>query len=520
MDLERYRKEAKALLKAFRAGAAEASARAEAVLGARARERFRLADAQHVIAVERGHRTWPELKHAAETAAPERPVARIGLQPVSFYEERAEELAAGIAAGDEESLALARAYVPRGVNDPHIVVAREYGFETWRALVAGVERVRSEHEGQREGSPEVLAALAAIRDGDVQRLRVLLDEHPALAGRAHRGAWQTLLEAIAQPDAVGERLGVDLGVDPGVVRLLIERSDDLDGPLNLAACFNRAELVRMLLDAGADPAPDPSRGLTPLETALYHGARGSAELLAEREISPLALWSAAALGRVDLMARLQGTAGAVAHRPNLADVGWPPAPPAAGDEQTILDEALCFAALNGRDESVEWLIERGASPSGAPYLGATPLHFAVQFFRPSTVQLLLAAGADPTRRDRIHDGTPAGWARHLGHTMLAGLIEGIDTDRSYLPGEPVRLRVEFRRFPYIGDGGRAVELAGRPPGWQAAAESIARDRIVNIGRNGVVSLPVVRDGPGYDAIVERIADASVDLYEELLELTD
>ncbi len=75
-------------------------------LGARA---FRLADAQHVIAVEHGYRTWPAPKRAAETAAPERPVARIRLQPVSFYEERAEELAAGIAAGDDESFARARA---------------------------------------------------------------------------------------------------------------------------------------------------------------------------------------------------------------------------------------------------------------------------------------------------------------------------------------------------------------------------------------------------------------------------
>jgi hypothetical protein len=518
--LERYRKEAKALLKAFRAGAAEASARAEAVLGDRARERFRLADAQHVVAVEHGYPTWPALKHAAETAAPERPVGRIGLQPVSFYEERAKALAAGIAARDEESLARARAYVPRGADDPYVVVAREYGFETWRALVASVERVRSENEGQREGSPEVVAALAAIRDGDVERLRLLLDEHPALAGRPHRGAWQSLLEAVAQPDAVGEGLGVELGVEAGIVRLLIERSDDLDGPLNLAACFNRGELVRMLLAAGADPAPDPARGLTPLETALYHGARESAEQLAERDISPLALWSAAALGRVDLLARLQTTPAAVAHRPNLADVGWPPAPPAAGDEQTILDEALCFAALNGRDVAIEWLLDRGASPSGSPYLGVTPLHFAVQFSRPSTVQLLLSAGADPTRRDQIHGGTPAGWARYLGRTMLAGLIDGIDTGRSYLPGEPVRLRVEFRRFPYVGDAGRAVALAGRPPGWQAVAENITRDRTVNISRNGVLSLPVVRDGPGFDAIVERIADASVELYEELLELSD
>jgi ankyrin repeat protein len=106
---------------------------------------------------------------------------------------------------------------------------------------------------------------------------------------------------VAQPDVVGERLGSTLGVEPAVVEPLISRSDDLDGPLGLAACFDRSELVAMLLQAGADPAPDPHRGLTRLETALYHGSIAAVELLVHHTISPLALWSAAALGRLDLM---------------------------------------------------------------------------------------------------------------------------------------------------------------------------------------------------------------------------
>src|SRR4029077_14528028 len=85
------------------------------------------------------------------------------------------------------------------------------------------------------------------------------------------------------------------------VEVLSRHAAKLDGALNLAACFNRAELVRMLVDAGADPAPAPAKGLTPLETALYHGAREAAETLAARAISPYALWSVAALGRIDLL---------------------------------------------------------------------------------------------------------------------------------------------------------------------------------------------------------------------------
>ncbi len=62
--MEYHRKQAKALVRAYRGGEPEALNRAEAVLGTRARERFLLSDAQHVVAREHGFRTWGELKQA------------------------------------------------------------------------------------------------------------------------------------------------------------------------------------------------------------------------------------------------------------------------------------------------------------------------------------------------------------------------------------------------------------------------------------------------------------------------
>lgn len=64
--MEYHRKQAKALVRAYRAGEREAVRRVEAILGDRARERFLLSDAQHVVAREQGYRTWHELKHAQE----------------------------------------------------------------------------------------------------------------------------------------------------------------------------------------------------------------------------------------------------------------------------------------------------------------------------------------------------------------------------------------------------------------------------------------------------------------------
>jgi hypothetical protein len=61
MNVEHCRKDAKALLRAVRAGDAGALARARAVRGERVEQRFVLSDAQHVVANERGYRSWPAL---------------------------------------------------------------------------------------------------------------------------------------------------------------------------------------------------------------------------------------------------------------------------------------------------------------------------------------------------------------------------------------------------------------------------------------------------------------------------
>jgi hypothetical protein len=65
-NLEFIRKQAKALAHDYRAGEPDAVERAERVLGDRARTRFGLSDAQHVVAREHGYRIWPELKRSLD----------------------------------------------------------------------------------------------------------------------------------------------------------------------------------------------------------------------------------------------------------------------------------------------------------------------------------------------------------------------------------------------------------------------------------------------------------------------
>jgi hypothetical protein len=70
VNLEHCRKDAKRLLRAVTAAEPEGLARAEAVLGDRLRRRFGLSDAQHVVAVERGYRSWPALARGIRGSTP------------------------------------------------------------------------------------------------------------------------------------------------------------------------------------------------------------------------------------------------------------------------------------------------------------------------------------------------------------------------------------------------------------------------------------------------------------------
>jgi hypothetical protein len=390
-NLAWYRKAAKQLHGAVAEHDPAALERAREVLGERVAERVLLADAQHVIAQEHGYRSWPDFQAIVRSRSEDdRPVDRIGLGDESGYDERARRLQEELGAGRDDALRRVRAYVPRlqslsdatlteaGLErrDARLVVAREYGFRTWRELVAGVRELTA--------------------------------------------AWR----------AQGGR---QLDVDAMSVEALVEAGSDLDGPLRLAICNGRVELMQSLLKHGARlEGTDPVLGLTPLATAVYYRQPEAADLLLAHGAHAGPIWLAAGCG---LVARVEGwfapdgslRPDAGDPRPNLADVHWPPAPPPRDDVADILGEALCHAAHNGRDAVIEALLARGVSVDARPYLGMTSLHFAVTADRLETARLLLERGCDLTLRDEIHGGTPLEWCLHLGRPRLRALLEQAST---------------------------------------------------------------------------------------------
>lgn len=180
-------------------------------------------------------------------------------------------------------------------------------------------------------------------------------------------------------------------------------------------------LMELLLERGADP---DARGGGVMMGALYYREGEAARYLAGAGAT-LDVVAAAALGDLE---RLEGFLGLtpveLASRPRLvhyARTRWPAGLDPDEEARHLLGLALVYAALHGREESMQRLLGAGVDPDHRPPFehGATPLHWAVMGDHPGAVRVLLDAGADPGARDREFHSTPAGWAAHLGRLRAA-----------------------------------------------------------------------------------------------------
>ena len=217
----------------------------------------------------------------------------------------------------------------------------------------------------------------------------------------------TMLELMTQPEG-----GVP---SPEIVGVLIDAGAYLDRALNLAGCWNLADLCTQLLAAGADPAARADAGITPLESAAMHSSTEAAGVLVAHGLHRRTLWLAAAAGLLAEVQRWVGPDGSLLadpgpYRPDWADVGRPAGAPPTYDPAEIVGEAFVFAALNDRRGVVDCLLDAGVDIDSRPYQETTALHFAIQFQRPDMVRHLLDRGASVTIEDANFGSDAAGWA--------------------------------------------------------------------------------------------------------------
>jgi hypothetical protein len=181
---------------------------------------------------------------------------------------QAKKLARGIAAGDAYAIARARAQLPRAKlplsqRDAQLVLAREYGFPGWQDLVKEVK--------QRLGRGlewAVSEARRRIHDNDVQGLRHLLAEYPALL------SWRADTH------------------DGGLLGMATGSYGDSFDPAR-EQVFTRAACAELLIDAGAVVAQSVLDGL------IFSRTRGLLDLFHRKGLLPQSLKFFAALGDID-----------------------------------------------------------------------------------------------------------------------------------------------------------------------------------------------------------------------------
>jgi hypothetical protein len=181
---------------------------------------------------------------------------------------QAKKLARDIAAGDAGAIARARAQLPQvdlhlSQRNAQLVLAREYGFAGWQDLTAEVSK--------RLGNGLEWAATQArrvVHDNDVERLKQLVAEYPALL------SWHA-------NDDDGGLLGMATGA----------YGDSFDP--DREQTFTRAACAELLIDAGAVVTPSVCEGL------IESRARGLLQLFERKGLLPRTLKFLAALGDLD-----------------------------------------------------------------------------------------------------------------------------------------------------------------------------------------------------------------------------
>ena len=215
----------------------------------------------------------------------------------------------------------------------------------------------------RSDDPVAVALIQAIRTGDLSALNELLAANPELASAhlvGNRGSRTPLHVATDWPGYFSNgpavvRVLLDAGADPNGSPLGMPHSET---PLHWAASSDDVDVAEALIDGGADiEAPGGSIAGTPLANAVGYGCWHVARLLVTRGARVETLWQAAALG---LLARVDELL--------------------TGDPRPTREEinnAFWQACHGGQRRTAERLLAHGADINWIPdYADGTPLDIA------------------------------------------------------------------------------------------------------------------------------------------------
>ena len=293
------------------------------------------------------------------------------------------------------------------------------------------------------GAAQSSPIFSVLRHNDVDALRELLVDSSRAQVTDQHGA-TPLMHAALYTGEQSVRLLLDAGADPNVadrngmtplmyaaggglakVRLLLDNGAKVNAQsklgrnaLLIAAAFaGNSDVVRALLDAGADVSYADRRGWTALTLAARTGDRKLVQTLLD------------AGGDVQ-----GGDPNGLSPGTSLTQAAW------AGDLRTAalllargaksnkksIDSSLIYAATHGNRELVELLLQAGADPHAnvvTNYVPESPILAAAYSDSLNTgiVEVLLEHRVDVDKKDN-RDETPLSIARQRGPTAIVKLL--------------------------------------------------------------------------------------------------
>lgn len=460
ITLDTIRKQAKAFLKAVKAG--DASARQRALPYFSEPAGMGLQDAQLVLAREFGFSSWTRLKRHLERARNDRPATEqlanrfLSLATVSYFgeipadPERFSEAIALLEAHPDiadDSIHVAAALgdaaaIDRWLDlDPKLAGKRGGPYDWEPLLYAAYARVPGRSSlpaGARliargadpnahwldDGQYRFTALTGVFGEGEAGRERQ--PPHPDCAAFARilldAGAFandsQALYNRMFEPDNSCLKLLLDYGLNANDRNNWLVRNDGglvengervFDYQLAWALEKRMADRVRQLVEHGAD-VNRPIKGRTPYQWAELGGDAALAQYLVSHGATQ------APLDDVDRLAQAVSE-GRAAEAQAFADAD----PTLIARAQTAHPALLHEAAGENRRAAVALMLSLGFDVNRMT--SRTPLHEAALHGHVDMAKLLLDHGADAAARDPHHHAPPIGWAQYNGRTEMVRFLK-------------------------------------------------------------------------------------------------